>query len=202
MLRTTAITNQHHVRSTTTRNSLQRIALEMFAEHGFDDVRIADIAAAAGVSERTFYRHFPTKEAVLFQDYQTRLRWLAAALEMRPRDEKVMDSVRVAVRSFPDDLEIVHQAALLRSSLIDGDRAAEQLRIVQSWFADVLCEFIRVRVSGHEETDLLSIVGGNVLAAALVAAVDAWGQGKCEGEIDVMVDRALELVRTGFGPLA
>lgn len=197
----TSTANRHHARSTSTKENLQRIALELFAERGFDDVKIAEIAAVAGVAERTFYRHFPTKEAVLFQDYQRRLTWLAAALELRPASESVLDSVRVAIRSFPDDFEIVHQAALLRASLIDGDRAAEQLRVVQTWFATVLLEFISTRVKDHPDGVLLSVVGANVLAAALVSAVDTWGQGGCEGDIDELVTRALDLVRDGLGPL-
>ena len=196
----TATTNRHQARSVSTRETLKQIALDLFAERGFDEVKIAEIAAAAGVSERTFYRHFPTKEAVLFQDYQRRLDWLAAALNLRPSHESVLDSVRVAVRSFPDDFEIVHQAALLRSSLIDGERAAEQMRVVQASFGAVLLEFIQRRLVG--QPSLVALVGANVIAAALVAAVDAWGQGGCEGSIDVMVDEALDLVRTGLQPLS
>lgn len=190
--------NRHVARSTGTRAVLQRIAVDLFAERGFESVRVADIAEAAGVSERTFYRHFPTKEAVLFQDYQRRLTWLAAALDMRPASESVLDSIRVAIRSFPDNLEIVHQAALLRSG-IDAERAAEQLRIVQTSFASVLTDFIRTRVGVDDA--LLANVGGSVVAAALVAAVDSWGQGGCTGDIDVMVDDALDLVRTGLKAL-
>jgi AcrR family transcriptional regulator len=194
----TVVSNRHVARSTGTRDALQRIAVDLFAERGFDKVKIAEIAQIAGVSERTFYRHFPTKEAVLFQDYQRRLTWLAAALDMRPANEPVLDSIRVAIRSFPDNLEIVHQAALLRSG-IDAERAAEQLRIVQTEFANVLTEFIRTRLSPPDP--LLANVGGSVIAAALVAAVDSWGQGGCRGDIDVMVNRALDLVRTGLKPL-
>jgi AcrR family transcriptional regulator len=173
----------------------------MFAERGFDAVKIADIAAAAGVSERTFYRYFPTKEAVLFQDYQRRLTWLAAALAVRPANESALDSIRVAIRSFPDNLEIVHQAALLRSSMLGAEQAAEQIRIVQTWFADELCAFIRGRLGERPDALLVSQVCGSVVAAALVAAVDVWGQEGCTGDIDAMVNEALDLVRGGLAPL-
>jgi AcrR family transcriptional regulator len=194
----TTVSNRHVAKSAGTRDALQRIAVELFAERGFDAVRISEIALAAGVSERTFYRHFPTKEAVLFQDYQRRLTWLAAALEMRPASEPVLDSIQVAIRSFPDNLEIVHQAALLRSG-IDADKAAEQLRIVQTEFANVLTEFIRSRIGSRDP--LLGNVGGSVIAAALVAAVDTWGQGGCVGDIDTLVTRSLDLLRTGLEEL-
>lgn len=193
MGRVTTVSNRHVAKSAGTRDALQRIAVDLFAERGFDAVKISEIALAAGVSERTFYRHFPTKEAVLFQDYQRRLTWLAAALEMRPASEPVIDSIRVAVRSFPDNLEIVHQAALLRSGL-DAERAGEQLRIVQTWFANVLCDFIAART----DDAFLANVGGNVLAAALVAAVDSWGTSGCVGDIDVLVNQALDMVRSGL----
>ncbi len=48
------------------RRRLQQAALELFRERGYDQTRAAEIAARAGVTERTFYRHFPDKREVLF----------------------------------------------------------------------------------------------------------------------------------------
>lgn len=48
------------------RRRLQQAALELYAEHGFDRTTTAEIAARAGVTERTFFRHFPDKREVLF----------------------------------------------------------------------------------------------------------------------------------------
>jgi hypothetical protein len=115
---------------------------------------------------------------------------------MRPSSEPVMDSIRVAVRSFPDNLEIVRQAALLRVG-IGAERAADQLRVVQTWFADVLCEFISRRTNDAFVAD----VAGNMIAAALVAAVDAWGSGGCVDDIDTLVNRALDMARAGLQDL-
>jgi AcrR family transcriptional regulator len=195
------VANRHEQRRQATREALRTMALAKFAERGFDDVTVAEVAAEIGVSERTFYRHFPTKEAVLFQDYETRLEWLAAALAVRPASESVFDSVLVATRSFPHDLEIVRQAAMLRSSLISGERVAEHLRIVQASFAAVIVEFVRGRFQGRRDVDLLATVSGNVLAAALVAAVEVWGINGCRGDVEKLVSRAIELVRSGFPEL-
>src|SRR4051794_13199973 len=51
------------------RGRLARAALVLSAEHGYENTTVAEIAAAAGVTERTFYRHFPDKADALFPDH-------------------------------------------------------------------------------------------------------------------------------------
>jgi len=198
---TTSTTNLHELKRRATRDALRQTALQRFGDRGFDDVTVAEIAAEVGVTERTFYRHFPTKEAVLFQDYQNRLDWFAAALEVRPKSESVFDAVRAAVRSFPHDIEIVRQAAMLRTSLISGDRVADHLRVVQASFAAVITDFVRDRRSGDPDIDLLAAVAGTAIAAALVSAVEVWGLGGCAEDVDLVVSRAMALVESGLAPL-
>ena len=194
------ITNGHELRRRATRDALREASLALFAERGFDAVSIAEVANAAGVTERTFYRHFPTKEAVLFQDYEVRLEWLAGALAARPAREPLFDSVRAAVYAFPHDLEIVRQAALLRSSLISGARIAEHLRIVQSSFAGVFADFVRSRQADDPDVDLVAAVSGAALAGVLVAAITVWGEDGCPDDIDAYVERSLSILRAGLAP--
>jgi len=192
------MTNRHELRRQATRDSLREVALAKFADEGFDNVTVAEVAEAVGVTERTFYRHFPTKESILFQDYESRLDWLSTALAMRPAHEPIFDSVLAATRSFPYDLEIVHQAAVLRTSLISGDRVADHLRIVQASFAAVFIEFIHKRLPDHPDIDLFAAVAGNSLAGALVAAVEVWGRTGCRGDVEDLVNRSVDILRTGL----
>jgi AcrR family transcriptional regulator len=80
----TAPGNRHEQRRRSTHEALRQAALKSFAHKGFGNVTVTELAREAGVTERTFFRHFPTKEAVLFQDYETQLEWLAEALAQRP----------------------------------------------------------------------------------------------------------------------
>jgi AcrR family transcriptional regulator len=196
-----AMTNRHELRRQATRDALRQVALAKFAAQGFEKVTVAEVAEEVGVTERTFYRHYPTKESILFQDYENRLDWLSAALALRPPTEPIFDSVHAAIRSFPHDLEIVHQAAVLRTSLISGDRVADHLRIVQSSFTAVFIEFIRTRLPEHPDIDLVAVVAGNSLAGALVAAVEVWGQTGCIDDVDDLVNRSIDLLRSGLEPL-
>src|ERR1700751_6183724 len=96
--------NRHEQRRRSTREALRRAALKSFARKGFANVTVTDLAREAGVTERTFFRHFPTKEAVLFQDYETQLEWLASALAQRPASESLFASGLASVAAFPHDL--------------------------------------------------------------------------------------------------
>jgi AcrR family transcriptional regulator len=190
--------NRHELKRRATKEALREVATRRFVEEGFDRVSVADVAAEVGVTERTFYRHFPTKESVLFPDFDRRLEWLAAALDLRPASESIIDSARAAVRSFPEDVELVRQAAMLRSSVISRERAAEHLTVLVGAFAREFREHAERRYADHPDVDLYATVAGNVLAGALVGCVDVWGQRGCVDDIEAMVEASIELVRAGL----
>jgi len=193
--------NGHELRRRSTHEALRRAALKSFACKGFANVTVTELAAEAGVTERTFFRHFPTKEAVLFQDYESQLEWLAEALAQRPATESLFDAVLTSVAAFPHDLEVVRQAATARTELISAERIASHLRVVQASFADVLAEFVRDRNPDLANIDLAAEVAGSALAAALVVAVENWGRNGCVGDLGELVATSLGLVRSGLAPL-
>jgi len=195
-------TNLHALRRRTTHEALRRAALAQFARRGFANVTVAELAEEAGVTQRTFFRHFPTKEAVLFQDYETHLEWLAEALAQRPDSESLFDAVLASVASFPHDLELVRQAAIARSTLISAERLASHLRVVQSSFAEVLTDFVKNRYPLVPNIDLVAEVAGSTLAAALVIAVEEWGRDGCTGDLGEIVAASVDLVRSGLAPLS
>jgi len=66
------------------RQRLQEAALELFEEHGYRNTTAAGIAARAGVTERTFFRHFPDKRDVLVVDHQRLQQRLLEAADSQP----------------------------------------------------------------------------------------------------------------------
>jgi AcrR family transcriptional regulator len=198
----TATPNLHEQRRRSTREALRRAALASFARKGFANVTVTELAREAGVTERTFFRHFPSKEAVLFQDYETQVEWLSEALAQRPASEALIEAVLASIASFPYDLEVVRQAASARAELITADRIAGHLRVVQSSFAAVITDFIKGRYSDIPDIDLVAEVAGATIAAALVVAVEHWGRNGCTGDLGEITAAALNLVQSGLAPLS
>lgn len=80
-----------------TRTAIADAAVVLFIEHGFDAITMEDVAVAAGVSRRTAYRHFPSKEDLVFEQPR---RWLAHfndEVSVRPRGESLHETCRRGV---------------------------------------------------------------------------------------------------------
>ncbi len=181
-----------------TRELLRRRALLRFQKDGFERTSVADIAGDAGVTERTFYRHFSTKEAVLFEDHESRLEWFRAALELRPLDEPILDAVRIAVESFHDGREVVSQVAELRSRVLSEEAIEGHLRAAQGDFAAQIEHHLKARLGDAEAAELHAAVMSRAIAGALVAALDVWTRraGGEPDELRELTQQALELLRT------
>ena len=77
-----------------TREQIQRVAQRLFAEHGFENVTIADIAGQADVAVQTVFNHFPTKEDLFFADRADWVDGAARAVRSRPRDVAPLTALR------------------------------------------------------------------------------------------------------------
>jgi AcrR family transcriptional regulator len=74
--------------------ALQDAALALFRDKGFHDTTVEEIADVADVSARTFFRYFPSKEAVVFADAEERRDLWVESLRARPEGEPILDSIR------------------------------------------------------------------------------------------------------------
>lgn len=74
---------------------IQEEAMRLFLAKGYEETTVEEIAAAAGVSHMTVYRHFPTKESLVISDEYDPL--IAAEIRRRPRNEPPLDSVEYAI---------------------------------------------------------------------------------------------------------
>jgi AcrR family transcriptional regulator len=189
-------------RSERTRAALIQAAMVRFLAQGVEGTSAEQIAADAGVSLRTFYRHFNSKHDLLFADY-TGLNWFRAALDARPADEPIIDSVRSAVFSFPYDVEAVTKIAALRGGELDPGRIVRHMREVQADFADAIQAQLHRRSRTAEETPdgrLRAVVIARCIAAGVFGAMEFWmlGEDRSLGELARMCHAALESLRAGI----
>src|SRR5882724_2589996 len=106
-------------RSERTREALRRAALVRFLAQGVEETSAEQIATDAGVSLRTFYRHFTSKHELLFADYDAGLHWFRAALAARSTDEPIIEAVHSAMMARPYDDWAVAQTAALRAAELE-----------------------------------------------------------------------------------
>ena len=80
---------------------LEQAALDLYVEQGFDETTVAEIAARAGLTERTFFRHFADKREVLFRGREL-AEALEAAIDEAPASTAPLDAVAGALESLSD----------------------------------------------------------------------------------------------------
>jgi AcrR family transcriptional regulator len=174
-------------RTTTTHDHLQRTAIALFTERGYDDVTVEEIAKAAGVSHMTFFRHFPTKASVLLDDpYDPVIGRLVAQTDAAlPPLERIR---RALVTAWDEVDEPGDGVTRERLALIVKDDAL----IAQAWANNRRTEEIIVSAlieSGVERLEA-RIATGAVMGALMAALID-WGEDQGSEPLRRRVTRAL-----------
>jgi AcrR family transcriptional regulator len=175
-----------------TLQQLQEAALELFLEHGFDNVTTDDIAAAVDVSKTTFYRYFESKEDVLLGSTEERSASMRQALERRPVDEPVLVAVRHALVGLVSQYDEARDAALLKARVMRDSRSLVARNLEQQAACEnVVADFVRSRLPDSPQRELLSrVIGANVIAS-LRATVDYWLDTQGRDQLAVLVDDVL-----------
>lgn len=178
---------------------LEEAALTLFCERGFDAVTIDDIAAAADVSRRTFFRYFASKEDVILSDHPKRLDELQAALDRRPTEEPALTALRNAIMSMAGTYEEDREHMLRRFRLMTTTPALEarSLCLQRNWETAVT-EMVAARMGVGPAEDLRpGVVAATTMAAMRVATVN-WLAGDGKGDVLVIVAEALDLLDGGL----
>ena len=117
------------------RDSIAATARQLFAERGFDTVTVAEIAAAADVSEKTVFNHFPTKEDLAFAGREQGLMRLVADITERPPGTPVIDVFRALTNAVFDNFLVPGDEDLLAVAKIIRHSPTLQERLTVGWDA-------------------------------------------------------------------
>jgi AcrR family transcriptional regulator len=175
-------------------------ALALFAERGFQHVTVDDIVTAAGVSRRTFFRYFETKEDALLADYPQLSDRLEQAFERHGADVPALVAIRQALHAIADWYLERRDAVLARSSVIHGSSApaARNLELLTQWEA-VVAQVVALQI-GEDATGLTARTISATVIAAFRAALSQWVRSGGADDLHALVDTAFDLVEHGVAP--
>jgi AcrR family transcriptional regulator len=131
-----------------TSRRLQEAALAIFVDAGFNDVTVADIAARAEVSERTFFRYFATKEEVLFGESDMLLAEIITAIRQAPHLATPADLVRAAITRLTQLFEPERGKHRQRSAVINAEPALRERDLLKQsvWVTAIVAELVRRQI--------------------------------------------------------
>lgn len=187
-----------------TREALLAAALDLFSRQGFDGTTVEDIADACEVSPRTFFRYFPSKEAVLFGDSEARCDALIGSLAAQPTEVGPFDALHAAMldlaSSYRDDREVLLlRARVLQESVQMRAYKAEHQRGWEEAVAEELARRARAAKRPLSRFELRLVSG--LAVAALRAALDTWLDDRRSPSLEALVDRAFSELSGGLGGL-
>ena len=180
-----------------TREALRQAAIRHFVQYGFEAANVPTIAAEVGVTERTFYRHFATKDEVLFVDVTTGLAWIRTSVRERlDAGDDLIAAVMHAIVSPPIDPRLMVEIARLRSQLLSPARIERSFRDAQG----VMVRYLREVLTERGGEPLQAAVRAEVVAGAVFAALTVWTESPDAGlsGLRTITERALEEVRPAF----
>jgi len=178
-----------------TRAALREVALRHFVADGFEAASVPAIAAEVGVTERTFYRHFATKDEVLFADLTQGLPWFGVAVAERlDAGEDPIAAVLHGVQQPTADPRVVLEIARLRSRLLSPARIERAYRETQG----AMAKDLRTLLAERGADPLAAAVAAEALSGAVFAALTVWTDGSGRRTLAGLVAltrEALEQVR-------
>jgi AcrR family transcriptional regulator len=188
-----------------TRLALSLAAFELARQHGLAGVRVPQIAAATGVSPRTFNNYFPSKEAAIAWPATRRGEMLAASLASRPPAEPLADALAEAAASMyqQDEMDGLppgwlrdFRAMVAAEPALHGEylKAAST---VEATLADAIARRMGTAEGRLEPQVLAAVVAGAERAAALYWARRAQGSATLEDTVRAAVGMAVRGLAPG-----
>lgn len=199
--RTSSATAQRH----RVRQELAGAAMHLFASQGYEATTVDEIAAAAGVARRTFFRHFRSKEEAIFPDHDDTLVRVGEVLDSAEPHEHPLDTVcrgiTEVLRMYAEAPEVsVERYRLTREIPILREREIASVARYERLFTRYLLGHFDE--SAHHDGDddpLLAEVAASAVVAAHNHVLRRWLRAGGKGDVEVQLDHAFEVIKTTFG---
>lgn len=179
------------------RARITEIALDLFAEHGFEKVTVDQIATAAGMSGRTFHRYFPAKEDVVVGEPEQWGEFVRDAFAARPADEPVWDSLLASFEAFIGFLaesgRVQRGKFAMRVLVSTASLRARNLEKHQLW-GRMLVPLVAARLADDDDTALRAEIIVQAALACLDVAFTTWANVDDDTTISELLERSFAML--------
>ena len=169
------------------RGRLEQAALELYVERGFEQTTVAEIAKRAGLSERTFFRHFADKREVLFSGSLQDL--LSNSIAAAPASAAPIDAVATALESAAALIQERPVYSRQRRAVIAANAGLQERELIKlASLASGMAEALRRRGVREPAASLTAEAG----IAVFKIAFEAWGAETDDRELTQLIRESLE----------
>ncbi|OBI18924.1 hypothetical protein A5712_20780 [Mycobacterium sp. E2327] len=184
-----------------TRRELVRAAMRLFEEKGYDETTVAEIASAAGVSTKTFFNYFASKDEVLFPHLSRRIEAAVALIERRGPDDQIADVLVAAMQQMLADAlteEVDGGLASVRFPMIMSVPAVQAATLHRYFLAETqLAQALHKAYREALDPATAAAVIGSVMGAAIAAALVCLQEGETTARLRAVVERAVAIAIDG-----
>jgi mycofactocin system transcriptional regulator len=185
-------------RRATSRAELEQTAFTLFTARGFDATTVDEIAAAAGIGRRTFFRYFPSKNDIPWGAFEDELERMRVRLKACPPEVPLMDAIRVALIDFnrvaPAQVPL-HRRRMELILRVPTLLAHSTLRFT-AW-REVVAEFVAER-TGRRPDDLAPQAIAHAVLGVAIAAYEHWLDDP-DTDLGTLLDNAMRQLAGAFG---
>jgi AcrR family transcriptional regulator len=155
------------------RGRLAQAALKLYVEQGFEPTTVVQIARSAGLTERTFFRHFTDKREVLFHGSETTQSFLALGVAQAPATASAMDAVGSALEAMAAQFQEDPERVRLRNSVVSVNPDLRERELIKlAGMATALAEALRERGVPEPDASLAAEAGIAGFKVAFAGWVD------------------------------
>ncbi|HLT59833.1 MAG TPA: helix-turn-helix domain-containing protein [Microlunatus sp.] len=171
---------------------LMQAALELFDERGFDQTTAGDIAERAGVTERTFFRHFPDKREVLFDSSRTMERTAHEATLAAPAELAPLDAALVGVTAGAAMLEDRREYAARRARIIASHPSLRERELLK---LAALAATIAQALAERGVAEPVTTLAAESAVTAFRVGFERWTAAGPAGRLDDRITEAAAALR-------
>ncbi|MCB5169204.1 TetR family transcriptional regulator [Streptomyces bambusae] len=187
------------------RRELAAAAMELFATKGYEATTVDEIAAAAGVARRTFFRHFRSKEEAIFPDHDDTLTRAEAVLDAAPASEHPLDTVCRGIK------EVMKMYAASPAVSVERYRLTREVPTLRereiasvARYERLFTRYLLAHFDEHDHHDgnddpLLAEVAASAVVTAHNHVLRRWLRAGGQGDVESQLDHAFGIVRKTFG---